>query len=124
MNENMPSPTKIAVPPASAHSGCDIMVGTCGYSYLEWVDSGFYPPATKSSEMLGLYGGCFSIVELNYTWYQMARSDALSRMADAAPPTLAGVSQGDPPDTSEAKSVLNTVVRSDVLRSSESVPSA
>jgi uncharacterized protein YecE (DUF72 family) len=88
MNENMQSPTKISVPAANGHTGCDIMVGTCGYSYLEWVDSGFYPPETKSSEMLGLYGGCFPIVELNYTWYQMARSDALCRMADAAPPHL------------------------------------
>ena len=88
INDNMQSLKKISVPSAAGHGNCEVMVGTCGYSYLEWVDSGFYPPETKSSEMLGLYGGCFPIVELNYTWYQMARGDALSRMADAAPPHL------------------------------------
>ena len=61
------------------------MTGTSGYSYLEWVDNGFYPPGTKSTAMLGLYGHSFSIVELNYTWYQMARSDVLTRMAATAP---------------------------------------
>jgi len=64
------------------------MIGTCGYSYLEWVDSGFYPPGTKSSEMLGLDGGCFPVGELNYTWYQMTHREALSRMADKAPAHL------------------------------------
>jgi len=68
--------------------GCPVLVGTCGYSYLEWVDSGFYPAGTRSAEMLGLYGRCFSIVELNYTWYQMARADALARMLAAAPEHL------------------------------------
>lgn len=64
---------------------CMVMTGTSGYSYLEWVDSGFYPGGTRSAEMLTVYGRSFSIVELNYTWYQMARSDALTRMLAAAP---------------------------------------
>jgi len=67
---------------------CPIYVGTCGYSYAEWVDSGFYPEGTKSAAMLGLYGRCFSVVELNYTWYQMARAEALARMVKNAPPQL------------------------------------
>jgi uncharacterized protein YecE (DUF72 family) len=67
---------------------CPVYVGTCGYSYTEWVDSGFYPEGTKSAEMLGLYGRCFSVVELNYTWYQMARADALARMVEKAPAHL------------------------------------
>ncbi len=64
---------------------CLVMTGTSGYSYQEWVDCGFYPPGTRTASMLGLYGRSFSVVELNYTWYQMARSDALTRMLDAAP---------------------------------------
>ncbi len=88
MNENTQRLIKISVPSANGRTGCKVMVGTCGYSYLEWVDSGFYPPGTKTSEMLTLYGNSFPIVELNYTWYQMARSEALSRMADAAPSHL------------------------------------
>lgn len=67
---------------------CGIAVGTSGYSYTEWVDSGFYPPATRTSEMLPLYGRRFSIVELNYTWYQMARAEAISRMLEKAPAHL------------------------------------
>jgi len=38
--------------------------------------------------MLALYGRCFSVVELNYTWYQMARADAVSRMVENAPKSL------------------------------------
>jgi uncharacterized protein YecE (DUF72 family) len=67
---------------------CPVYVGTCGYSYTEWVDSGFYPRGTKSAEMLNLYGRCFSVVELNYTWYQMARAEALARMVEKAPAHL------------------------------------
>lgn len=77
--------------PLSASSGrrvCPVFVGTCGYSYTEWVDSGFYPEGTRTTEMLGLYGRCFSVVELNYTWYQMARADALARMVERAPAHL------------------------------------
>lgn len=65
--------------------GCNVLVGTCGYSYTEWVDSGFYPPGTKSTEMLSLYGYSFSTVELNYTWYQIARAEAVARMVQKAP---------------------------------------
>jgi uncharacterized protein YecE (DUF72 family) len=67
---------------------CRISVGTCGYSYTEWVDNGFYPRGTRASDMLQLYSRCFSVVELNYTWYQMARADALSRMLENAPEHL------------------------------------
>lgn len=38
--------------------------------------------------MLGLYSRDFSVVELNYTWYQMARADALARMIENAPSHL------------------------------------
>lgn len=85
-----PAKVDLAFTAQAAGSGraCPLYVGTCGYSYTEWVDSGFYPPGTKSAEMLGLYGRSFSVVELNYTWYQMARADALSRMVEKAPAHL------------------------------------
>jgi len=85
-----PAKVDVAFTAQAAGSGraCPLYVGTCGYSYTEWVDSGFYPPGTKSAEMLGLYGRSFSVVELNYTWYQMARADALSRMVEKAPAHL------------------------------------
>lgn len=64
---------------------CPVYVGTCGYSYAEWKDSGFYPAGAKSDEMLHLYSHSFEIVELNYTWYQMARAESISRMVTKAP---------------------------------------
>ena len=89
-NGRCPAKVELASPPGLTAPGrvCPVYVGTCGYSYTEWVDSGFYPAGTKSSEMLGLYGRCFSVVELNYTWYQMARADALTRMVEKAPAHL------------------------------------
>ena len=35
--------------------------------------------------MLSFYGYTFSTVELNYTWYQMARAEAVARMVRKAP---------------------------------------
>jgi uncharacterized protein YecE (DUF72 family) len=89
-NNNCPAKVELAFTPGptGAARACPVYVGTCGYSYTEWVDSGFYPEGTKSAEMLGLYGRCFSVVELNYTWYQMARADALARMLEKAPAHL------------------------------------
>ncbi len=89
---NNDCPARVELPSVSEKTGvtrsCPVYVGTCGYSYTEWVDSGFYPEGTKSAAMLGLYGRCFSVVELNYTWYQMARADALARMVEKAPAHL------------------------------------
>ena len=89
-NDNCPAKVELAFAPGpmGAARACPVYVGTCGYSYTEWVDSGFYPEGTKSAEMLGLYGRCFSVVELNYTWYQMARAEPLARMVDNAPSHL------------------------------------
>jgi uncharacterized protein YecE (DUF72 family) len=68
--------------------GCRLFVGTSGYSYTEWVDAGFYPPGTKSGRMLPLYAQHFSITELNYTWYQMPRSEVIERQRGQAPKTF------------------------------------
>jgi uncharacterized protein YecE (DUF72 family) len=66
--------------------GCRLWVGTSGYSYTEWTDAGFYPPGTKSGAMLPLYAQHFPITELNFTWYQMPRAQALERMHRQASP--------------------------------------
>jgi len=65
---------------------CRLFVGTSGYSYTEWVEAGFYPPGTKSGHMLPLYATHFPITELNYTWYQMPRAEAVERQRRLAPP--------------------------------------
>jgi uncharacterized protein YecE (DUF72 family) len=62
-----------------------ILVGTSGYSYAEWAEAGFYPPGAKAGEMLPLYARQFGITELNFTWYQMPKSQAIERMARLAP---------------------------------------
>jgi len=67
---------------------CKILVGTSGYSYQEWVDSGFYPPGTRTADMLPFYAGLFPVVELHYTWYQMARAESLGRMVAKVPDTF------------------------------------
>lgn len=89
-SDGCPGRVEVVGPATAGGPGrvCPVYVGTCGYSYTEWVDSGFYPEGTKSAAMLGLYGRCFSVVELNYTWYQMARAEALARMVKNSPPHL------------------------------------
>ena len=67
-------------------AACRLFVGTSGYSYTEWIDAGFYPSGTKSGEMLPLYARQFPITELNYTWYQMPRAEAIERQRRKAPP--------------------------------------
>jgi len=64
---------------------CPLLIGTSGYSYTEWSDSGFYPTDTRTGDMLGLYMQFFPVVELNYTWYQMPRAEAVARMRARVP---------------------------------------
>jgi uncharacterized protein YecE (DUF72 family) len=66
--------------------GCQIRVGTSGYSYAEWAEAGFYPPGTRSADMLTVYAQNFPITELNFTWYQMPKAHVLERMHRQAPP--------------------------------------
>ena len=69
-----------------SYNGCSLRVGASGYAYAEWADAGFYPPGTASGKMLPLYARHFSITELNYTWYQMPKAQAIERMRQQAPP--------------------------------------
>jgi uncharacterized protein YecE (DUF72 family) len=65
---------------------CKLWVGTSGYSYAEWTEAGFYPSGTQPGKMLPFYARNFSIIELNYTWYQMPKAQALERMCAQVPP--------------------------------------
>jgi uncharacterized protein YecE (DUF72 family) len=65
-----------------------LYIGTCGFSYPEWIESGIYPAGTRSAEMLGLYSRLFPVVELNYTWYQMIRAETMERMLIGSGPSL------------------------------------
>ncbi|GHT80108.1 hypothetical protein FACS1894130_10720 [Spirochaetia bacterium] len=50
-----------------------ILIGTSGYSYPEWVGP-VYPKGTKQADYLALYAGLFSAVELNFSYYQMPKA--------------------------------------------------
>jgi uncharacterized protein YecE (DUF72 family) len=63
----------------------NLVIGTSGYSYPEWVDAGFYPKGTQSGKMLAAYSKVFSGTELNYTWYQMPKAHAIERMCKSMP---------------------------------------
>jgi len=64
---------------------CRLLVGTSGYSYVEWAEAGFYPPGTKSGRMLPLYAQVFPVTELNHTWYSLPKPDAVERQRAQAP---------------------------------------
>ena len=65
-----------------------LWVGTSGYSYPEWVEAGIYPTGTKAGQMLPLYAKEFPVTELNYTWYQMPRAEAVERQLALVPPNF------------------------------------
>jgi len=79
----MPTPPE---QPASEHRS--LWIGTSGYSYPEWVRAGIYPPGTKGAQMLPLYAQEFPVTELNYTWYQIPRAEAVERQRSLVPPTF------------------------------------
>lgn len=57
----------------------DILIGTCGYSYNEWVGP-VYPDGAKKDQFLSLYAGMFPTVELDFAFYAMPKAENLSRM--------------------------------------------
>ena len=71
-------------PMKAASSNCRLLVGTSGYSYTEWAEAGFYPAGTPASKMLSHYIRSFQITELNYTWYQMPKTQGIDRMRQSA----------------------------------------
>src|SRR5690349_6148552 len=52
-----------------------VWVGTCGYSYADWVGP-FYPPGTRSPRMLPLYSLTFPL---------LPTAAALARLAEQTP---------------------------------------
>jgi len=59
----------------------EVVIGTSGYSYHEWVGQ-VYPEGTKASDYLSCYSGLFPTVELNFSYYQMPKAQSLSKMLD------------------------------------------
>jgi uncharacterized protein YecE (DUF72 family) len=61
-----------------------VWMGTSGYSYPDWVGV-FYPPGTRSGQMLPYYCSAFPLVELNFTFYRSPTAAMLTRIADNTP---------------------------------------
>ena len=57
----------------------DILIGTSGYSYTEWVGP-VYPDGTKQKDFLSCYAGLFPTVELNFSYYKMPEAKSLAKM--------------------------------------------
>jgi len=62
----------------------DLKVGTCGWSYPDWVGP-FYPPDTTSSTMLARYARVFDTVEVNSTFYAIPPRERLQGWARRVP---------------------------------------
>jgi uncharacterized protein YecE (DUF72 family) len=64
-----------------------VAVGASGYSYKEWKGP-FYPKDLPAAKMLGYYGERFPTVEINNTFYQMPKKEALDTQARQVPPAF------------------------------------
>ncbi|MDR2053176.1 MAG: DUF72 domain-containing protein [Treponema sp.] len=58
-----------------------ILVGTSGYSYREWIGP-VYPERTKKEDFLSFYGELFPTVELNYSYYRMPTAGQMKGMIE------------------------------------------
>ena len=64
-----------------------ILIGTCGYSYTDWIGP-FYPPGTKSNDMLGLYAKRFAAVEVDSTYYRVPSAKTIDSLVRRTPPAF------------------------------------
>jgi uncharacterized protein YecE (DUF72 family) len=62
----------------------EILAGTSGYSYQEWLGH-FYPAGLPANAMLRFYAERFPTVEINSTFYRMPAESMLAHWAEAVP---------------------------------------
>jgi uncharacterized protein YecE (DUF72 family) len=62
-----------------------IYVGTCGFSYKDWIGT-FYPTTVRQDEMLRYYAGCFKAVEVDSSYYGVLQPQTIERMNARTPP--------------------------------------
>jgi uncharacterized protein YecE (DUF72 family) len=56
-----------------------IYVGTCGFSYKDWLGT-YYPATTRQDEMLAYYARCFRAVEIDSSYYGVLTPQTIARM--------------------------------------------
>ena len=69
---------------STIYSMAEVLIGTCGYSYNEWIGP-VYPEGTKKERLLPLYAERFSTVEIDYTYYAMPKARNIQKMAEDGP---------------------------------------
>ncbi|MDR0302571.1 MAG: DUF72 domain-containing protein [Treponema sp.] len=65
----------------------EIIIGTSGYYYDEWVGP-VYPEGTKKKDYLACYSELFPTVELNFSYYQKPEAAKLAKMLSDGGPNL------------------------------------
>lgn len=60
-------------------------VGTSGFSYPDWIPA-FYPPGSRTPDLLRTYASRLTAVELNNTFYQQPKPDKIAAWLAATPP--------------------------------------
>jgi uncharacterized protein YecE (DUF72 family) len=65
-----------------------LLTGTSGYSYKEWLGP-FYPEKLPATAMLRYYAEHFATVEINNTFYRMPSESILLRWAEEVPDNFA-----------------------------------
>lgn len=71
----------------------EVRVGTSGWQYDDWRGT-IYPPGVGQPRWLSHYVGWFPTVEVNSTFYRLARQTAAQRWRDTAPPGFEFVLKG------------------------------
>jgi len=64
-----------------------IAVGTCGYSYKDWIGP-FYPANTRPNGMLPYYAEHFPAVEIDASYYRVPSLEAFASMNARTPPAF------------------------------------
>jgi uncharacterized protein YecE (DUF72 family) len=61
-------------------------IGCSGWQYRSWRDGAFYPPRCAQRNWLSFYSGEFETVEVNSTFYRLAKPEAVARWVTETPP--------------------------------------
>ena len=61
-----------------------VRIGCSGWNYASWRND-FYPPRTPASRWLEHYAQVFDTVEVNMTFYRLAKRDAVARWVEQTP---------------------------------------
>ena len=63
-----------------------VWIGTSGFSYKHWANGVFYPAGLSPRKWLEFYGGCFSTVEMNVTFYRLPAEKTFEGWHGRTPP--------------------------------------